>query len=201
MHARRLLAIARKELRHVVRDLRILFLVTLSPALLGVTFSYVFSFDVGTTSMALLDLDKSRQSRHLVAALTSDGDFRLTAEVSSYEEIDALLLEGSVDFVLIIPRGFSSDVLRGQPAAVQAIIDGLDTISARTAAGYLEARTAAFFGSVVQWQAASLTPPPVQVRTRTWYNQPHARVADKHGAGNSRSGTTDASFGAGSFSQ
>jgi hypothetical protein len=43
---RRLSAITRKKLRHITRDFRIFFLVTLSPAFLLVILSYLFAFDL-----------------------------------------------------------------------------------------------------------------------------------------------------------
>ena len=47
MSIRRLLVVARKEFRHVTRDARLLFLVTVAPAFLLTTLSYVFALDVG----------------------------------------------------------------------------------------------------------------------------------------------------------
>jgi hypothetical protein len=42
----RLSAITRKELRHITRDARIFFSVTLSPAFIIFVLSYVFSVDI-----------------------------------------------------------------------------------------------------------------------------------------------------------
>ena len=48
MSIRRLWAIMHKEFRHILRDRRMLFMVTLSPAIMLVTFGYVFTFDGST---------------------------------------------------------------------------------------------------------------------------------------------------------
>ena len=53
MSIRRLLAVARKEYRHIARDVRLLFLVTVGPAFLLITFSYVFAFDVDQVDIAM----------------------------------------------------------------------------------------------------------------------------------------------------
>lgn len=169
MSLRRMLAIARKEFRHIVRDPRIIFLVTVSPALLLLTFSYVFSFDVNEFALAVLDLDKSALSRQFLSTLTADGDFWVYAHVSSYEEIEALLLQGRVDAALVIPPGFDDALRRGRPAQLQAIVDGVDSISATYTVSYLDARTSAFGAGLrvesVGWPAA-----PLEVRSRVWYN-------------------------------
>ena len=52
---RRLLAVVFKELRHITRDVRIFFLVTLSPAFLLFVLAYIFAFDVGNVSLGWLD--------------------------------------------------------------------------------------------------------------------------------------------------
>jgi ABC-2 type transport system permease protein len=169
MSLRRTLAVALKELRHVTRDPRTLLLVTVSPALLGLTFTYVFSFDVDQAALAVLDMDKGRYSRQFVGALTADGDFWVSEYVTTDEDIESSLLSGNVDVALVIPSDFSARIRRGQPAQVQALVDGLDTIAARTNTAYLEARAAAF-GAAIRWQLSDLPGRPLQVHSRAWYN-------------------------------
>ena len=77
----RLLAVACKEFRHIARDVRILFLVTVGPAFLLVTLSYVFAMDVDRVYVAVHDLDHTPLSRQLIASLTADGDFVVVADV------------------------------------------------------------------------------------------------------------------------
>jgi len=166
---RRVRAVALKELRHITRDLRILLLVTASPALLGLTFSYVFSFDVDEATLAVLDMDRTELSRRYLRALAADGHLRVIAHVPTQDGIEALLRRGEVDVALAIPRGFASAIRRGEPARVQAIVDGLDTIAARTNTSYLEARTAAL-GAELQWQPSSPQLGTVQGQSLAWYN-------------------------------
>ena len=170
MSLRRTLAIARKELRHIIRDPRILFLVTIAPALLGLTFSYVFSFDVERAALAVLDMDKTSLSRQLLSHLTADGDFWVHSYVSSFADGDALLLRGDVEAALIIPPGFDTDIRRGRPAQLQIIVEGMDTVEARQNTGYLEARTAAFAAAVPVQTAGLPATPLLEVRSRAWYN-------------------------------
>ena len=168
MSLRRTLAIARKEFRHIARDLRLLLLVTISPAFLLLTLAYVFSFDIKIVSLAVMDLDKSRVSRQYISSLTDDGDFRVVAYPANYKRLDSLLLKGDVDLVLVIPPGFGDAALGGRRAPLQAIVDGVDPISASQAIGDLIARTRGF--------ALKLRPPssalvaPLEIRSRAWYN-------------------------------
>lgn len=72
MSLRRAAAIVRKEILHIIRDPRNLFLVTVSPAFLLFLLSYIFSFDVGQFNIAVLDLDRTSLSRLYLDSLTSD---------------------------------------------------------------------------------------------------------------------------------
>jgi len=168
MSIHRTLTIARKEFRHIFRDLRTFFLVTVSPAFLLLTLSYIFVLDVQQVVIAVWDLDGSTLSRRYVAALTADADFRIQVWVTSYSELDRLLEAGRVDGGLVIPPGFEAALRAGRQTQVQAVMDGADPIAASQAVFSLSQRTAAF--------AASLPAPPPRIvggldlRGEAWYN-------------------------------
>ena len=174
MSIRRLVAVARKEFRHITRDARTFFLVTVAPTFLLVTLSYVFAFDVDRVDIAIRDLDRTPLSREFVASLTADGDVVIAAYVQRDEEVEYLFARGIADAVLVIPRGFADAALDGGPAEVQCIVDGADAITANQSIGLLESRVSAF--------VAGLRPRLVNgagggfvvgfdVSSRAWYNE------------------------------
>ena len=167
MSLRRLLVVARKEFRHITRDLRILFLVTIAPAFLLVTLSYVFAMDVGQIDIAVRDLDRTSLSRRFIAHLTADGDFVFVTDVQREEEIESLFTRGVVDLVLVIPRGFADTVLGGGSAEVQCITDGADAITASQAIGLLESRVNAFVADLLARGGLTL----LDISDRAWYNE------------------------------
>ena len=169
MSLRRTVAIVRKEILHIVRDPRNLFLVTVSPAFLLLLLANIFSFDVKQIHLAVLDLDHTFLSRRYLASLTSDQDVVLAETVSSYEEIEPLMVRGKVDAALIVPPGFADTVRSGEPAQVQAIVDGTDPFAGSQATGTLSARSGVFVagtGSLGSEAGSEL----VEVRSQAWYN-------------------------------
>jgi ABC-2 type transport system permease protein len=169
MSLHRTITIIRKEILHIVRDPRNLFLVTIAPAFLLLLLAYVFSFDLKQLNLAVLDLDRTSLSRSYTASLSSDGDLVLAYTVDRYEEIQPLLVRGDIDAALVIPPGFSNNVHRGQPAQVQAIIDGTDPFAGTQAVSALGARSGVFVlgtGALGVVQRGE----PVKVRTAAWYN-------------------------------
>jgi ABC-2 type transport system permease protein len=165
MSLRRTVAIVRKELLHIVRDPRNIFLVTISPAFLLFLLAYIFSFDAGKLSLAVLDLDRTVLSRRYLASLTSDPDVTLAHVVSGYEEIQQLLVGGDVDAALVIPPGFADTVNGAEPANVQAIIDGADPFAGSQAISSLASRSGVFVTAGRLQQGEQ-----VAVHTQAWYN-------------------------------
>lgn len=169
MSLRRLLAVTRKEFRHIVRDVRLLSLVTTAPAFLLLTLSYVFALDVDQVDVAVCDLDHTSLSRQLIASLSADGDFSVIAYVERVEDVEALFEEGAADVALVIPLGFADEALGGGPATVQCIADGADAIAAGQTLGLLESRVRA-------WAASLRAPAPnasqaIAVSSSAWYNK------------------------------
>jgi ABC-2 type transport system permease protein len=169
MSLRRMAAVVRKEIFHIVRDPRNLFLVVVSPALLLFLLSYVFSFDVGQLSLAALNLDHSALSRAYLANLTSDQDLRLATHLTGYAEAVSILKSGEADAVLVIPPGFSVAILEGKPTRVQTIVDGADPFSGGQALMALEARSRAFVANAGMTTFAQVEG-PIEIRTVAWYN-------------------------------
>jgi ABC-2 type transport system permease protein len=174
MSIRRLLAVARKEFRHITRDIRTFFLVTVAPAFLLVTLSYVFSFDVDRVDVAVRDLDSTPLSREFIASLTADGDIVVVAYLLGSEETEDLFARDIANVVLVIPYGFADALLRGGPVEVQAIVDGADAISASQAIGFLESYVSAFIADLGPRIAGGMEPASnvsLEVSSRAWYNE------------------------------
>ena len=96
------------------------------------------TLDVDNVSTALLDLDKSQESRELVRRLEASGYFTITNLPASQEEIGYLLDKGEVLVALQINRGFSKDIKKhAAPAALQVLVDGTDSNSALIAMSHI----------------------------------------------------------------
>jgi ABC-2 type transport system permease protein len=176
MSFRRLLAIAGKEFYHITRDLRLLFLVTVAPALLLVTLAYVFELDVGQVALAVRDLDRTALSRDLISHVVADGDFTVVAWLQSSESPATLFNRGVADMVLVIPTGFSRAALGGELAQVQCIVDGVDAIAASQSMGRLEGHMNAFVAQMARSRAglgaeSFASVEVLNVDDRAWYNE------------------------------
>jgi ABC-2 type transport system permease protein len=169
MSLKRLGAIARKEFRHITRDPRTLLLVLIAPAFLLMMLAYVFAFDVDKFTVVVLDQDRTDVSRRYISDLTGDGAFEVVSYLENYDEIERLMLAGRAKVAIVIPHGTADKLQAGRPAEVQAVIDGVDSITGRQAAAQLEMRSRLF--AVKRLPAASAQPSGfIDLRTLAWYN-------------------------------
>lgn len=163
---RRLISVLVKEYRHILREPRTLWMVFLSPALVLIALSTIFTSGSSHIDLALWDQDRTPLSRQFAGTLSSDDDFSV-GYASDYEEIEKLLVGRSIDAALIIPPGFADTVQSGDTAPVQVILDGVDTFVAGRATGSLLGHTADF-GLALSRQF-SLHPLPLQVHSKSAY--------------------------------
>ncbi len=159
-------AILRKEFRHILRDRRLLFLVTVSPAIMLTAFAYVFSFDLNPARFAIYDQDRSPQSRDLVAALSHDRNLIVMGEVARYEDLEKGMAAGEIKLGLVIPPGFGRNLQSGHRVTVQVLGEGSDAINTSTEMGLLASRITEW-GS--QYETLTLSQ-PVELRAITLYN-------------------------------
>ncbi len=169
MSIKRLFAISRKEFRHITRDVRTLLLVLIAPAFLLMMLSYVFAFDVDKFPLVVLDQDRTDVSRGYISDLTGDGTFEIVTYLESYNDIERLMLAGRAKVAIVIPHGTTDKLQAGHAAEVQAVIDGVDSITGQAAAAQLDQRTRLF--SLKLLPVARVHPiGSIDIRTLAWYN-------------------------------
>lgn len=166
MSLHRLWAILRKEFRHIWRDKRTLFLVTLSPAIMLFTFAYLFALEMQNVRVAVWDADQTALSRRYVAHLTADGKFIRQGNVAGYDNIYRALQSGEIHVAIVIPPNFETRLRAGERVPLQAVVDGSDAVTASQVSARLRERTYAF-SQQVSPSAATI----ISVETQAWYNR------------------------------
>lgn len=176
---RRILAIAHKEVLHVVRDPRSLYLALGMPVVLLVLFGFGVSFDMDHLPLAVIDEDGSDASRSFASHVFASGELE-RVEVEGLDAAHSTLAfeRREAIGVMIIPRGFADDLSRGRPLSVQLLLDGVDPNTAIQALGKAESvfRSAGLSVLRERTGASGAITLPIETRVRTWFN-PQARSA------------------------
>ncbi len=174
MNLRRLKTVTRKELLHIVRDVRSLTLALALPLVMLLLFGYALTLDVDRIPTYIYDLDRSPESRELIDQFRGSTYFQIRGAVNSYKPADLAIDKSAILLNLVVPRDYARHLLAGQEADVQLLVDGSDSNTASIALGYAQA--------VIQAYAAQLRSDaqvrkggqplrvPVDPRIRVWYN-------------------------------
>lgn len=129
----RLWTIMKKEMFHILRDVRTLGLILLLPGMLLVLLGYGISVESKNTPMAVADFSKTDASRRYIDYYTVSQDFELRYDVLSEAEVLELIDKDLVNVGLLIPEDFGRKVDTGEPVNVQLIVNGsIDPTEAQT---------------------------------------------------------------------
>lgn len=167
-----IVAVARKELRQIVRDTRTLLVLAFVPVFFLLLYGYALNFDIRNIALAVEDRDGTPESRALVSAFVNSGYFDLVATVHSAPEAERLLDLNDARAVLVIPEGFSRDVTTGVTVPVQVIVNGDNANTATTVIGYASniLRTAGAAYEAALRRPGFSEPGTISVEPRIWYN-------------------------------
>lgn len=162
----RLVNICRKELLAVLKDpsSRVILIV---PALMqSLLFGYAATYDLVDAPYAVLDQSNSRYSRDLLARIDGTGVFHRVATLNSSSEIASVIGNGKALLMVQFPPDFATKLSQGQSAPLQMILDGRNSATANSAAGYI--------GAIVATYNQQLDPANsqvVRVESRAWFNE------------------------------
>jgi ABC-2 type transport system permease protein len=175
MNLRRVAHLVRKELLQLRRDPQMLRILIASPVFQLFVFGYAVSTDVRHVATALLDQDRTVQSREIAERFARSGYFDFERLPAGPREVDALLDEGKVQAALVIPRGFAADLASDRTARVQLLVDGSDSMTAAMIAGYAGGIAGEYSARVGAERLERLRSrvqrvPAVEERIRVWYN-------------------------------
>lgn len=175
MSWRRTMAMARKEVLHIVRDSRSLGMALAMPLMMLLLFGYALTLDVDRIATLVYDGDGSRQSRELVQRFEGSRYFEITGYADGYRSIERMIDRDDVLMGLVIPPDFSENLLAGEEADVQVLIDGSDSNTANIALGYvnavLQAHSAAIRAEAQSRRLGRQIELPVEARLRVLYNE------------------------------
>lgn len=170
----RLLTIADKEWLQIRRDKRSLILSLIVPVLLVMLFGFALTMDVKHVKTIIYDQSRTSASRSFIEKFTHTEYLDIVAYADSYREVDRYLDSGGAIMAVVIPVDFEKTKKTGKRTIVQLLVDGSDSTSATVATGFMKAIVAAYNMDIeiseLKKAGFSRITPPVDVRSRIWYN-------------------------------
>lgn len=175
MRGSRTYSILKKEMYEIRRDPYTLGIAIIMPLILLFLFGYALNLDVKNISTAVLDHDKSLESRQYIEKVESSGYFDIKYYVNSYNDIEELLDKGNIRNGIVIPHNFSKQIIKELPVEVGVYIDGTFPPSAKVAIGYLDAINEIYSGDVLanilkRQGRVDIAIEAVKLEEQVWYN-------------------------------
>ena len=168
--ARRMIAVARTEFIHVLRDWRSLFLAIAIPMVLILLFGYALTLDLKKVPTVIWDRSRTPESRELLSLFAGSPYFSIRASYDGYGDLQRDLDAGKAMIALVIPGDFADRLHAGRTVTIQVIVDGSDANTSRLAASYTRNLGMIYNRNV---RAVSLQPAAagaVELAPRVWYN-------------------------------
>jgi ABC-2 type transport system permease protein len=171
----RLKALIRKEIYHLIRDYRSLYLAFAIPLILIILFGYALSLDVDNVETVMVDYDKSELSRDFIRKLGASPYFHIAAQLNQTKDAVYYLDRDTAAVAIIIPPDFMKNIQADREAPLQILIEGSDPNFAGIIRGYLTAFTEQYnqklLLSFLNRQGMEKIMPPVDARIRIWFNE------------------------------
>ncbi len=162
---RRAVAVARKEVYHILRDPTTLGAALVLPVFMVIMFGVAIEFNVKNVVLAVSDFDQTQSSRRLLDTFSSSEYFLIKRVTSPHDAVTKVSAE-QARAALIIPPRFEKDLLAGRGAEAQILVDGSDNSTVGPVLGYV--------GSIQTIASRRIgdfdQTPPYEIRTRFLFN-------------------------------
>ncbi|MFN7779819.1 MAG: ABC transporter permease [Betaproteobacteria bacterium] len=168
---RRVWAVLVKEFIQLKRE-RLTFAMVLGiPVMQLILFGYAINSDPRHLPTVVVAADNGPLAASVVAAMQNTSYFTVVAQTTQ-EQADRMILEGEVQFALVIPGDFSTRVLRGERPALAMYADATDPAATGSALGALAELPQVALKHDLKGPLASLAPgeAPFEIVVHRRYN-------------------------------
>ena len=169
---RRLYAYSLREALEVMRDPVRLAFSLLGTAFLMLVFGYGISYDIERLNYAVLDGDRSAESRTVLEGFRGSRYFVEQPPLADHADIDRRLVSGDLALAIEIPPGFGRDLQRGRIPEIGVWIDGSMPFRAETIRGYVQGLEVTYLDDLARRASGAGLPVDVaEIQARFRYNQ------------------------------
>lgn len=134
----RLFGYAHRETLEIVRDPIRLAFALLGSVILMFVLGYGITLDVEDLAFAILDRDRTPQSRDYIQNIAGSRYFIEHAAIRDPAELEARMKSGELSVAIEIPPDFGRDLKRGRSPQIGVWIDGAMPFRGETIRGYLQ---------------------------------------------------------------
>lgn len=165
--------IIQKEFIQIFRDKTMLPVIIIVPFVQLLILVYAATFEMKQIDMVIIDHDLSTISRRLTSKFEGSPFFKLHSFTFSMNEAESLLTNDKADIIIKIPEGFEKDLMKGQKARVQLLINAINATSAGLTNAYSNYVIADFNRNILAENINYINPvhlKNININYSYWYN-------------------------------
>lgn len=170
----RIIAISKKEIKQLLRDKRMMFVLFFFPVFLLIIFGYAVNYDVQNIKLAVQDNDRTVSSRELIKTISYSSYFDIVEYYENDNRGKIILDEGIAKGLLIIPHKFEKNIyVAKKDVKIQILIDGVDGNTAAIIQNYSVAVISSFnkkLNEKVSSKIGVKVEAPIDIQSRFWFN-------------------------------
>jgi ABC-2 type transport system permease protein len=136
---KQLITFVKKEFAHILRDRKTLLILFGMPISQILIFGFALTNEVKNVEIAVVDFSRDDQSAQLISKIDASRYFEVKNVLHNTYEVETAFKKGSIKMAVVIPAGFSHDLLHQHAAGLQVILDGSDPNTANTIKNYISA--------------------------------------------------------------
>ncbi|WP_245395518.1 ABC transporter permease [Anthocerotibacter panamensis] len=159
-------SLALKEVRQILRNRQLIFLLVFPPTIQLLIFGAALNPEVRNLKLGVVNYARSLESRELIAALTVNHQFVVTYRGQSQQELADEVRTGRVTAGIVIPPDFDRAVARGGNTEVQVLVDAVDANTAGIAGGNINQ----IINSYSRNRSSNAGTPAIEPQVATLYN-------------------------------
>ena len=134
---RTLFILIKKEFLQIFRNKSILAIIFVMPVIQLVILPLAANYEIKDIKIAVVDHDKSTQSRELIRKITASGYFKIMNYGENYNDAYQEVEKDKIDLILEIPNNFEKDLVRENNEKVLIAINAINGTKAGLSASYL----------------------------------------------------------------
>ncbi len=165
-----------KEFLQLRRDRWAMFRLIVPMIIQMLVFGYAATFTVHHVPTAVLDLDRSRESRSLISHFVATSRFDVVDVARNQGAITRDIDRGTAVIAIVIHAGFAKRLKNGQSAPLQVIVDGTNSNTSLIALGYVNQIVSRFSagqpGRAAPFLTGAAAPETgISLQTSPWFNE------------------------------
>ncbi len=160
-------AFVKKEILHIWRDKRTMFILLGMPVVQIIIFGFALTNEVKNSKIAVLDQSKDVATASLINEMDASRYFDVEQNLHSHSEIEPAFRKGKIKLVVVLPNQFNENLQHVNKSAVQLIADASDPNVANALTNYATAIIMDYQNRITN---NAKLPYTIKVETRMLYN-------------------------------